>query len=209
MVELVKMNFNQLNEFDLLGLTPQNTNSRRKLETSTNCPLTSSLVSTHPHILAHTRTQTYKLKNVMKLVKNLILASFLVVETKYFDKGNLGEKEFIQVPQFQVIAGTQFRGGAVTVEESTTDDHICPQYKNKIKPGSSAHWHSLISLFHSVQIPVCDMVSHIEDRPSNLSYLNLKKNPLQAFPWDNLIWISPHEDSLSERFQLLPSLQLK
>lgn len=110
--------------------------------TFTNCPLTSILVSTHPHSLAHTRTQTYKFKNVIKLVKNLILASFLVVETKYFDKGSLGEKEFIRAPQFQVTAGTQFRGGAVTVEGPTTDGHIHPQYENKIKVGSSAPWHS-------------------------------------------------------------------
>lgn len=133
-------------------------------------------MSAHPHSLAHTHTQTYKFKNVIKLVKNLILASFLVVETKYFDKGSLGEKEFIRLPQFQVTTGTQFRGGAVTVEGPTTDGHTRPQNKYKIKAGSSAPWHSSLSLFHSVQIPVCDMVSHIEDRPSNLSYLNLKQS---------------------------------
>lgn len=114
------------------------------------------------------------LKNVIKLVKILILASFLVVETKYFDKGNLGEKEFIQatVPGYSwntVPWWGSHHGGAHNRWSHS------PQYRNKIKAGSSAHWLSSLSLFHSVQIPVCDTVSHIEDRPSNLSYLNLKK----------------------------------
>lgn len=48
------------------------------------------------HTGTHSHTNIYVKKNVIKLVKTLILASFLVVETKYFDKGNLGEKEFIR-----------------------------------------------------------------------------------------------------------------
>lgn len=174
MVELVKRQ-SSLNLISWVWPPPQDTHSRRKLVTFTNCPLTSILVSAHPHSLAHTHTQTYKFKNVIKLVKNLILASFLVVETKYFDKGSLGERRVYSgatVPGYS--RNTVPWWGSHHGEAHNRWSHPSTVWKQN-QSRELCSLAQLLSLFHSEQIPVCDIVSHIEDRSSNLSYLNLKK----------------------------------